>query len=84
MFKTSIFIRQTQKSLRVCSRLKGNQRDMITKYNVGSSVKSWIGKKKRWGVRVMTQKGHDWNNWTNLHICKILDGLKLRLNVPNI
>lgn len=57
---------------------------MITKYNVGSSVKSWIGKKKWWGVGVMTQKGYDWDNWTNLHMCKILDGLKLRLNVPNI
>lgn len=85
MFKTSIFIHHTLKSLRVCSRLKGNQRDMITKYNVGSSVKSWIGKKKkRWGVGVMTQKGYDWDNWTSLHMHKMLDSLKLRLNVPNI
>ena len=83
MFKTNIFTHQTLKSLRVCSGLKGNQRDKITKYNVGSSVKSWIRKKKV-GVGVMTQKGYDWDNWTNLHMCKILDGLKLKLNVPNI
>ena len=56
---------------------------MITKYNVESSVKTWVGKKKKVLVGV-SYKGHDWDNWRNLNMCRILDDLKLRSNAPNI
>lgn len=79
--KWKTFIHQTVKP-KDMFQIKGNQRDMITKYNVESSVKTWIGKKKV--LLGVSYKRHNWDDWRNLNMLRILDDLKLRLNAPNI